>query len=121
MGGIGQDRLQRQGDLYRAALKYCLFYAGIYEKNIEIKSSAFQDVSDYGSVAESVVGNRKTINNPKPSQVPIQEVIMEEDINPAPPPKNIMPPVAPPSIFVVMQRNKSRSRNKIQNLRKMRG
>ena len=94
-----------------------MFYVGIYEKNIEIKSSAFQDVSDYGSVAESVVGNRKTISNPnpKPSQVPIQEVIMEEDINPAPPPKNIMPPVAPPSTFVVTQRNKSQSPNKIQN------
>lgn len=54
---------------------------GIYEKNVEIRSSDFPDVSDYGSVADSVVGNRKTVNNPnnnKPSQVPIQEVIMEE-------------------------------------------
>ena len=59
-----------------------LYIPGIYEKNIEIKSSAFQDVSDYGSVTESIAGNRKTIGNPnnvKPSQVPIQEVPMEDE------------------------------------------
>lgn len=52
---------------------------GIYEKNIEIKSSAFQDVSEYGSVMDpSIIGNRNTGNPARKTQVPIQEVIIEE-------------------------------------------
>ena len=73
---------------------------GIYEKNIEIKSSAFQDVSDYGA---SVISNRKTINPPPASggstvPPPIQEVIFEEkeEIKPQPAKK-------PQGRIVVMQ------------------
>ena len=74
--GLSQNRLQCKRSLLGAVRKYYFFEVGIYEKNIEIKSSAFNDISDYGSVdPTSIIGAKKT--NPLPARQPsVQEVII---------------------------------------------
>lgn len=59
---------------------YYLSWPEVYEKNIEIKSSVFQDASEWGAsvVDQSIVGGRNTKNAPPVRQSAVREVIIEE-------------------------------------------